>query len=119
MEIEYDYNNEYDKLTSLIPETDWMEVTDEEYLAIYKATLNNKSILFNKSIVEILDVKPMIPKLKDDLLKILEKENKEKEAQRLKQDEERKKKLEKQKAALEKKRVKIYEQLKAEFGDKE
>lgn len=80
LDVHYGYQDDYYELQSIIPQTEWIEVDDNELLAITKATKNNKSVLFNKVVIELIDVKPLIPKLKDELLKLIEKENQEEAA---------------------------------------
>lgn len=110
---------DYEKISAFIPETEWMDVTDEEYEVINKATKTRTSSLYNKMILEVINVQPLLPRLKEDLLKIIEKEKKQELEREAKKLEEQRKKKEQQKAALEKKQKKIYEELRAKFGKEE
>jgi len=113
------YEDIYDKsiISSLIPETDWIDVDDEEFNAIERETRNHKSVLYGRIIIEICEVKTRIPKLKEELLTLLENERKAEQKrldQQLKEKQERDaKKKEKDK----KKREKLLLELKKEFGE--
>jgi len=118
--IESEYNDLYDNenyISGIIPETDWMEVTDEEYNSIKNATSNKMSSLYGKAIIELIPIKPLLPKLKEDLLKQIEIEEKAKQERDRLYQEQNKAKLEKKKERELKKKAKLYEQLKKELEE--
>ena len=118
VDIQSEYNNYYDDnnyISGIIPETDWLEVTDEEYDSIKNATINEMSLLYRKAIIELIHIKPLFPKLKEELLEQIKKETKAKEERDRIYQEQNKAKLEKKKERELKKKAKLYEQLKKEL----
>lgn len=118
VDIQSEYNDYYDDnnyISGIIPETDWLEVTDEEYDSIKNATINEMSLLYRKAIIELIHIKPLFPKLKEELLEQIKKETKAKEERDRIYQEQNKAKLEKKKERELKKKAKLYEQLKKEL----
>ena len=103
VDIQSEYNDYYDDnnyISGIIPETDWLEVTDEEYDSIKNATINEMSLLYRKAIIELIHIKPLFPKLKEELLEQIKKETKAKEERDRIYQEQNKAKLEKKKDTI-------------------
>jgi hypothetical protein len=111
----YSYENDNYLLASVIPVTDWIEVSDEEYNTLFKATKYHKSSIYGAEIIELLDSQKIIPKMKTELLAMIEEEKKE-EAERKSAAEKHKEEKRQAKLLKDKKKAeKLYQQLKKEF----